>query len=307
MSCLLSVACQYPDRQIPCAAASDRLASRPQGLCFSEAKECTSPQHLPLEEETIAEVLRQHGYRTAHIGEVAFGRRTVWSPGPRFRRAIPRWNKGWPKAGYHAPFGSDGLTDSAGDYLTDRLTDEAIHFIDENQEPAVLSLSLALRRSRSDSRTSGSGEEVRSQAATTHLAERRPHFCSRGIRTPATVRRDPALNALVGDERYTGLPRAARPNGQDQTAPGQRPVCRDGGKRRPELWPDTCAAQGVRIGRANDRHFCSDNGGMSAANFGNPQRPGYLADKTRRGLFDVESTAARRKGLACTKAVFACH
>ena len=45
-----------------------------------------------------------------------------------------RWNKGWPKAGYFAPFGFDGLTDAPGDYLTNRLTDEALKFITKNRE-----------------------------------------------------------------------------------------------------------------------------------------------------------------------------
>ena len=55
---------------------------------------------------------------------------------------IPRWNKGWPRAGYHAPFRLNGLADSQGDYLTDRLTDEALKFIEQKKDtPFFLYLS----------------------------------------------------------------------------------------------------------------------------------------------------------------------
>jgi arylsulfatase A-like enzyme len=56
---------------------------------------------------------------------------------------VPRnWYKGWPKAGYHFPFELDGLQGKEGDYLTDRLTDEALHYIEENRDrPFFLYLS----------------------------------------------------------------------------------------------------------------------------------------------------------------------
>ena len=47
---------------------------------------------------------------------------------------VPNWNKGWPNAGYHAPFELEGIKDEPGQYLTDRLTDYAEDFISENQD-----------------------------------------------------------------------------------------------------------------------------------------------------------------------------
>lgn len=91
-------------------------------------------QQLPLEEVTIAEALKSHGYRTAHIGKWHLGEEPYGPTAQGFDLQIPKWNKGWPKVGYYAPFKLDGLEDQPGDYLTDRLTDEALEFIESNQE-----------------------------------------------------------------------------------------------------------------------------------------------------------------------------
>ncbi|HCP83423.1 MAG TPA: hypothetical protein DIT88_03385, partial [Planctomycetaceae bacterium] len=91
-------------------------------------------QQLPLEEITIAEALKSHGYCTAHIGKWHLGEEPHGPTAQGFDIQIPKWNKGWPKVGYYAPFQLDGLEDGPGDYLTDRLTDEALNFIESNQE-----------------------------------------------------------------------------------------------------------------------------------------------------------------------------
>ncbi|MEM7600385.1 MAG: sulfatase-like hydrolase/transferase, partial [Verrucomicrobiota bacterium] len=51
--------------------------------------------------------------------------------------------KGWPRAGYHDPFDFEDIPSEPGDYLTDRLTEEAVKWIEANQEsPFYLHLSL---------------------------------------------------------------------------------------------------------------------------------------------------------------------
>ena len=91
-------------------------------------------QQLPLEEITIAEALKGHGYRTAHIGKWHLGEDPYGPLQQGFDLQVPRWNKGWPKAGYYAPFEFEGLTDEEGQYLTDRLTDVAETFISDNKD-----------------------------------------------------------------------------------------------------------------------------------------------------------------------------
>ena len=100
-------------------------------------EQLTSPnflQELPLEETTIAEAFKEHGYATAHLGKWHLGEDPFGPLEQGFDMRVPDWNKGWPNAGYHAPFELDGIEDEAGQYLTDRLTDFAEEFISENQD-----------------------------------------------------------------------------------------------------------------------------------------------------------------------------
>jgi arylsulfatase A-like enzyme len=55
------------------------------------------PNHrleLPLEELTLAEALKEHGYRTAHIGKWHLGEEPFGPTAQGFDVQIPRWNKG---------------------------------------------------------------------------------------------------------------------------------------------------------------------------------------------------------------------
>jgi len=99
---------------------------------FSNAK---INQQLPYEEITIAEALREVGYKTAIIGKWHLGENPSNPMAHGFDMHIPNnWLKGWPKQGYFAPFDLEGLEDSPkDDYLTDRLTDEAVKYIEENK------------------------------------------------------------------------------------------------------------------------------------------------------------------------------
>ena len=111
---------------------------------YEKLKSAKFYQHLPFEEITIAEELKSNGYKTAIFGKWHLGEDPSSPLSHGFDLHIPKgWNKGWPKAGYYAPFKLDGIEDSEGDYLTNRLTDEALKFIDQNKkEPFFLYLSL---------------------------------------------------------------------------------------------------------------------------------------------------------------------
>ena len=128
---------KYPAR----LGLTDWLSGRRE-FAFQKLKNAEIHQHLPLEEVTIAEALKQRGYRTAHIGKWHLGEDPFGPLQQGFDIQIPRWNKGWPKAGYHAPFKFDGLDSAPGEYLTDRLTDEAEKFIESSKdEPFFLYMS----------------------------------------------------------------------------------------------------------------------------------------------------------------------
>lgn len=99
-------------------------------------------QHLPLEEITIAEVLKQRGYATAHIGKWHLGGEKFYPEHQGFDLNVAGGEIGHP-ASYFWPYGAanashrvPGLAARGGktnDYLTDQLTDEALKFISANR------------------------------------------------------------------------------------------------------------------------------------------------------------------------------
>jgi len=101
---------------------------------FQELQNASIHPELPLEEVTLAEALKAHGYATAIFGKWHLGEEPYGPLAQGFDVQIPKWNKGWPKTGYHAPFELEGIEDAPGQYLTDRLTDEALGFIDMNKD-----------------------------------------------------------------------------------------------------------------------------------------------------------------------------
>ncbi|MCI0643204.1 MAG: sulfatase [Gemmataceae bacterium] len=87
--------------------------------------------HLPESTTTLAEALKQRGYRTAHIGKWHLG---AGEHGPEkngFDVNIGGTQAGSPPGGYFK-FNTPTLKLQPGEYLTDRLTDEAVGFIDQN-------------------------------------------------------------------------------------------------------------------------------------------------------------------------------
>lgn len=93
-------------------------------------------QHMPYDEVTIAEILQSHGYRTAAIGKWHLGSVPSGPDAHGFDMHVPQnWSRGAPNRTFHAPYNLEGLEDAKeGEYLTDRLTDEAIQFIGDNKE-----------------------------------------------------------------------------------------------------------------------------------------------------------------------------
>lgn len=110
---------------------------------FQKLKNVVINQHLPYGQNTLPKVLKQHGYETAIYGKWHLGEDSLSTKRQGFDIHIPDWNKGWPKEGYHYPYGMKGLeTGEEGEYLTDRMTDESLKFIEKNKgRPFFLYLS----------------------------------------------------------------------------------------------------------------------------------------------------------------------
>ena len=89
---------------------------------------------LPLEETNIARVLKNGGYQTWHVGKWHLGQEPFYPTHHGFDVNIGGCHYGHPPT-YWSPYNIENLTDGpAGEYLTDRLTDEAITLIENSGE-----------------------------------------------------------------------------------------------------------------------------------------------------------------------------
>jgi arylsulfatase A-like enzyme len=116
-------------------------------------------ENLPLEETTIAEVLRQKDYLTAHVGKWHIGDYMHFPNTQGFDVSVASSQRGAPPTFFYpytgivydefrfvGDLGMDAngkyFTDREGEYLTDRLTDEAMKMIeDAGSRPFFLNLS----------------------------------------------------------------------------------------------------------------------------------------------------------------------
>ncbi len=100
--------------------------------------------NLALEEVTIAEALKAHGYQTFFAGKWHLGDRGHWPTDQGFDFNVGGNAKGSPPGGYYAPWKNPTLkARNPGEYLTERLTDESIRFLRtrDRERPFLLYLS----------------------------------------------------------------------------------------------------------------------------------------------------------------------
>lgn len=99
--------------------------------------------YLPLEEVTIAEALKNQGYTTFFAGKWHLGDEGYFPEQQGFDYNYGGHHIGQPPGGYYSPYKNPKLTDGPeGEYLTDRLTDESIRFLESSGEkPFLLYLS----------------------------------------------------------------------------------------------------------------------------------------------------------------------
>jgi arylsulfatase A-like enzyme len=88
---------------------------------------------MPLEEVTLAEALKEHGYKTAFIGKWHLGTdEKYWPENQGFDVNVGGWSVGSPKGGYFAPFDNPRLGDyPKGSHLPKVLTDESLKLLDQ--------------------------------------------------------------------------------------------------------------------------------------------------------------------------------
>jgi arylsulfatase A-like enzyme len=101
-------------------------------------------RQLPLAEFTVAEAFKEAGYTTFFAGKWHLGKMPYWPEHQGFDINKAGHEAGGPWAGgYFSPYKFPNLEDGPeGEYLTERLTDESLKFLENNyQKPFLLYLS----------------------------------------------------------------------------------------------------------------------------------------------------------------------
>ncbi|MGB2823231.1 MAG: sulfatase, partial [Phycisphaerae bacterium] len=97
-----------------------------------------SRRFLPLEERTLAEAFKEAGYATGFIGKWHLGHEPWWPKKQGFDVNIAGGHYPGPPS-YFSPYRIKTLVDGPkGEYLTDRLTDEALKYIEDRRHGPLL-------------------------------------------------------------------------------------------------------------------------------------------------------------------------
>ena len=239
---------------------------------FQLLKNVAINQHLPYDISTLPKVLKENGYKTAIFGKWHLGEDSASTARQGFDLHLPDWNKGWPNEGYYFPYNMKGLEEGdEGEYLTDRLTDEALKYIDKNKDhPFFLYLShFAVHdpiEGRPDLVERYNGKLQRSATPNSpgYILEGKP-----GVENPVPRLE---LDSLLDIHEYSGY--QVFPNQSVKIKQHQDNV----------QFAGMVESMDESLGRVMDKLkelniedrtlviFYSDNGGMSAANFWDPER-----------------------------------
>ena len=96
-------------------------------------------RQVSLEEVTMAEALKEGGYVTCFVGKWHLGGKSFWPEDQGFDINIGGTNSGSPKSYFWPQWrGNPPIEGRPGEYLTDRLTDEAIKFLEANKDKPFL-------------------------------------------------------------------------------------------------------------------------------------------------------------------------
>lgn len=98
--------------------------------CKGKLVDAPYRKELPLTEKCLAKALHEGGYQTWHIGKWHLGTQPYYPEQHGFDVNMGGCHWGHPPKGYFSPYGIETIPDGPqGEYLTDRLTDEAVKLI----------------------------------------------------------------------------------------------------------------------------------------------------------------------------------
>jgi len=264
---------QYPAR----LGLTDWLPGR-KNFSFQKLENAETVQHLPYDIKTLPQVLKDNGYATAIFGKWHLGEDSNSTRRQGFDVHVPDWNKGWPNGTYFSPFNMKGLEGGPrGEYLTDRLTDEALKWVEKNKNRPFF---LYLAQFAVHDPIQGRGDLVVKY-------EKKKGTLPKQNYTPYVLEGNPddanpltraQLTAALSDSTHQGIKifpdRTVKIKGRQdnpQFASMVESMDENFGKVMSRLKQLGLAENTIVI-------FFSDNGGMSAANFGNPARKIAVCD-----------------------------
>lgn len=132
---------KYPQRLRMTQATGHKKANKggptvSNGVPTDRYQQVGSLQYLPLEEYTIAEAAKDAGYNTCFVGKWHLGKAKKHWPGSQgFDVNIGGIGTAGPPGGYFDPYKNPMLKNrKKGEYVTDRLTDETLAYIDQNKD-----------------------------------------------------------------------------------------------------------------------------------------------------------------------------
>ena len=238
---------------------------------FQKLKNVEVNQALPAQETTLAEALKQNGYSTALFGKWHLGEAGSTPLEHGFDVRFPDWNAGWPLS-YYPPYKLKGLEEAPKDeYLTDRMTTEALKYIDANKDhPFFLYMSHFAVHDPIEGRPDlvkkyeKKLQQMKKPDGPPFILEANPDTSRQFSRSE--------LNSFLNDKEYAGfkyLPNRTVKIKQFQDNVQFAAMVESMDESLGRL---LAKLKELKIEDNTIVIFVSDNGGMSGANFGKPDR-----------------------------------
>lgn len=238
---------------------------------FQKSSSTFVEQDLPHKPSNIAQVMHENGYATALIGKWHLGEGGATPEEYGFDIHIPHgYLRGWPDT-YYAPFNMNGYNGEKGEYLTDKMTDEAVEYIHNNSnKPFFLLLSHFATHDPIEGRKDLVEKYRRKLLQQSRNSD--PDYILEGNPDDPNMPTGEELLKLSEEKEYLEhkiLPHSLVKIKQRQDninfAAMVESVDESVGRVKDALREEGLLDNTILI-------FFSDNGGMSAANYGNPNR-----------------------------------